>query len=115
MFPAVSKDALKRMNEEVRAWCVHLRTGTDLADLATWINPVVSGWVNYYGRFYRTMLNALLRRINTCGNPTRRPNHRQAVGRAGLMDRLRREAADVSRRAMHNRIAPAGPGILTRT
>ena len=64
-LPAVSKDALKRMSEEVRSWRIHLRTTTDLAELAAWINPVVSGWMNYYGRFYRTELNALLRRINT--------------------------------------------------
>jgi RNA-directed DNA polymerase len=64
-LPAVSKDALKRMSEEVRSWRIHLRTTTDLAELAWWINPVVSGWMNYYGRFYRTELNALLRRINT--------------------------------------------------
>ena len=35
-LPAVSKDALKRMSEEVRAWRIHLRTGTELEDLAAW-------------------------------------------------------------------------------
>jgi hypothetical protein len=40
-LPAVSKDALKRMSGEVRAWRIHLRTGTELEDLAAWINPVV--------------------------------------------------------------------------
>jgi group II intron reverse transcriptase/maturase len=64
-LPAVSKDALKRMSEEVRAWRIHLRTATDLNDLAAWINPVVRGWMTYYGRFYRTALNGLLQRINT--------------------------------------------------
>ncbi|MBV9096187.1 MAG: hypothetical protein JO132_20320, partial [Streptosporangiaceae bacterium] len=42
-LPAVSKDALKRMSEEVRAWRIHLRTGTELDDLAAWINPIVRG------------------------------------------------------------------------
>jgi RNA-directed DNA polymerase len=64
-LPAVSKDALKRMNEEVRAWRVHLRTATELDELAAWINPVVRGWMTYYGRFYRTELDGLLKRINT--------------------------------------------------
>jgi RNA-directed DNA polymerase len=27
-------------------------------------NPIVSGWINYYGRFYRSALNPLLRRVN---------------------------------------------------
>jgi RNA-directed DNA polymerase len=64
-LPAVSKDALKKMNEEVRTWRIHLRTATDLNELAAWINPVVRGWMTYYGRFYRTSLNGLLQRINT--------------------------------------------------
>jgi RNA-directed DNA polymerase len=64
-LPAVSKDILKKMNEEVRSWRIHLRTTSDLAELAKWINPIVRGWMNYYGGFYRTELKPLLRRINT--------------------------------------------------
>jgi RNA-directed DNA polymerase len=64
-LPAVSKDALKRMSEEVRSWRIHLRSGTELEDIAAWVNPVVRGWMAYYGRFYRTALNSLLQRINT--------------------------------------------------
>jgi RNA-directed DNA polymerase len=63
-LPAVSKDALKRMSEEVRSWRIHLRTATELKQLATWINPIVRGWLTYYGRYYRTALDSLLRRIN---------------------------------------------------
>ncbi len=63
-LPAVSKDALKRMSEEVRSWRIHLRTATELKDLASWVNPVVRGWMTYYGRYYRTALDGLLRRIN---------------------------------------------------
>ena len=46
-LPAVSKDALNRMSEEVRSWRIHLRTATDLQDLAAWINPIVRGWMTY--------------------------------------------------------------------
>jgi len=42
-----------------------LHTTSDLADLAEWMNPVIRGWMNYYGSFYRTEMYALLRRINT--------------------------------------------------
>ena len=34
------------------------------ADLARRINPVVRGWMNYYGAFYRSALYPLLARIN---------------------------------------------------
>ena len=63
--PAVSADALAKMSAEVRRWRLHLRTGHDLAGLAAWINPIVAGWMNYYGRFYRSRLHPLLQRINT--------------------------------------------------
>jgi RNA-directed DNA polymerase len=63
-LPAVSKDALKRMSEELRSWRIHTRTATELEDIASRVNPVVRGWMAYYGKFYRTELNALLRRVN---------------------------------------------------
>lgn len=63
--PAVSTEALKAMGQRVRSWRLHMRGRDDLAELADWINPVVSGWMNYYGRFYRSQLYPFLRRIST--------------------------------------------------
>jgi group II intron reverse transcriptase/maturase len=64
LLPAVSKDALNKMSREVRRWRLHLLSGHSLADLAQEINPIVRGWVRYYGAFYRSALHPLLRRIN---------------------------------------------------
>ncbi|MFG1961690.1 group II intron reverse transcriptase/maturase [Nonomuraea sp. NPDC049028] len=64
-LPAVSAEALKAMGEQVRSWRIHHRTGSDLAELATWMNPIVTGWMTYYGRFYRSQLYPLLQRVNT--------------------------------------------------
>jgi RNA-directed DNA polymerase len=64
-LPAISREALKAKGEVLRRWRIHLRNTSDLADLAEWMNPVIRGWMNYYGRFYRTEMFALLRRINT--------------------------------------------------
>ena len=63
-LPAISKQALKRISAEVRSWRLHLRTHLTEADLARRINPVVRGWMNYYGAFYRSALYPLLERIN---------------------------------------------------
>jgi RNA-directed DNA polymerase len=63
--PAISKDALKMISAQVRSWRLHLRTGQALADLARAINPIVRGWMQYYGAFYHSALSPLLRRINT--------------------------------------------------
>lgn len=64
-LPAVSRDAVVVMGRQVRRWRIHLRTGGSLADLARWMNPIVRGWMQYYGAFYRSELYPLLRRINT--------------------------------------------------
>jgi RNA-directed DNA polymerase len=63
-LPAVSDDARKRLGREIRRWRLHLRSSTTLTDLARSINVIVQGWINYYGRFYRSGLVRLIRRIN---------------------------------------------------
>jgi group II intron reverse transcriptase/maturase len=62
--PAISKEALKKISAEVKSWRLHQRTGLSEADLARRINPIVRGWMNYYGAFYRSALYPLLTRIN---------------------------------------------------
>ncbi|REH17880.1 RNA-directed DNA polymerase [Kutzneria buriramensis] len=64
-LPAVSAEALKAMGQRLRSWRIHMRVRDDLDQLAGWLNPVVAGWMNYYGRFYRSQLYPVLRRINT--------------------------------------------------
>lgn len=49
--PAVSSKALKAMSIKMRGWCLHRRVGHTLESLAEAINPVLRGWLAYYGRF----------------------------------------------------------------
>jgi RNA-directed DNA polymerase len=63
-LPAVSKDAIKAMGREIRSWHIARRSDKSLSDLAHMHNTIVQGWINYYGRFYKSMLYPLLRRIN---------------------------------------------------
>jgi hypothetical protein len=63
--PAVSPGALKEMGQRIRRWRIHTRTRHDLNELARAINPIVAGWMHYYGRFYRSQMHPLLHRINT--------------------------------------------------
>ena len=53
------------MGHVVRQWRIHRRTDLNFADLARMINPIVRGWMNYYGAFYPSALSTLLARINT--------------------------------------------------
>jgi RNA-directed DNA polymerase len=63
-LPAVSQEAKREIRETIRSWRLVRRSGTTLDDLARGINPVVRGWINYYGRFYPSELNRLLNQIN---------------------------------------------------
>jgi RNA-directed DNA polymerase len=64
-MPAASREALTAMGQRVRRWRLHLWVQRDLDEIATQINPVVAGWINYYGRFYPSQIVPLLQRINT--------------------------------------------------
>jgi len=63
--PAISPVALKSKSEELRRWRIHRRTSMDLRELAEWLNPIVRGWMIYYGEFNRSEMYSLLERINT--------------------------------------------------
>jgi RNA-directed DNA polymerase len=63
-LPAASKQAKKAMSQAMRSWRLGRRTEHGFADLARWINPIVAGWVNYYGHFYRSELVDFLDHIN---------------------------------------------------
>jgi RNA-directed DNA polymerase len=55
-LPAISKDALNKISAEVRRWRLHRWTGLTLTQVAQQINPIVRGWMQDYGAFYRTAL-----------------------------------------------------------
>jgi len=64
-LPAVSKDACKAMARTIRGWQLGRRTDLSFREVATMINRIVAGWINYYGRFYKSLLIKFLRaRIN---------------------------------------------------
>ena len=62
--PAISDGAKKEIGREIRSWHIPRRSDKSLADLARMFNPIVQGWIGYYGRFYKSMLFLVLRRIN---------------------------------------------------
>jgi len=62
--PAMSDKAGKAMRQEVRRWKLHLRSDKSLLDLAQMFRAKIQGWINYYGRFYKSAMYSTLRHLN---------------------------------------------------
>ncbi len=62
--PAVSKRALKDMRAETRRRGFRNRTDMSLTEIAEQYNPVLRGWINYYGRYNRSSLYPMLGHFN---------------------------------------------------
>lgn len=62
--PAVSKKARTKIWETVRDWNQKYWVQMKLEDIAKQINPVIQGWINYYGKFNPGVLKEVLKRIN---------------------------------------------------
>jgi RNA-directed DNA polymerase len=63
-IPAMSTAAGKKIRATIRGWQLNQRSDKSLAQLAKEINPQVQGWINYYGKFYRTAMHPTLERLD---------------------------------------------------
>ncbi len=62
--PAVSKSAMKSMRATTRKCNIRNRTDLSLNDIARWYNPIIRGWLNYYGRYSRSAMYPVLWHLN---------------------------------------------------
>ena len=62
--PAVSSSALKAMRTTIRELDLRHQTQLSLADIARRVNPLLRGWIEYFGRYAPSALYPLLRYVN---------------------------------------------------
>jgi len=62
--PAVSASALKAMRATIRELNLRHRTDLPMDEIARQINPLLRGWIEYYGRYAPSALYPLLRYVN---------------------------------------------------
>jgi len=62
--PAVSDRAAKAIRAEIRSWKLHLRSDKTIEDLSRMFNPIVRGWLQYYGCFYGSALYPMMRQLD---------------------------------------------------
>jgi RNA-directed DNA polymerase len=63
-LPAISDKAGRAIREEMRNWKLHLRSDKSIEDLSRMFNPIIRGWVQYYGCYYRSMLYPVFRQLD---------------------------------------------------
>ena len=76
--PAVSSSAMKTMRETIRGLNLRRQTQLSLQDIAKQLNPLLRGWIAYYGRF------APRRCIPCCDTSIRRSWHGRCVSSSAL-------------------------------
>ena len=45
-------------------WKLELEPDKELTDISNMYNPIIRGWVNYYGKFYKSEMYKVLRHMN---------------------------------------------------
>lgn len=63
-LPAISARAAKAIRQTVRGWDLSHKTPLSLEVMARWLNPMLRGWIKYYGRFYRSAMDCIASHID---------------------------------------------------
>ena len=96
--PAVSNKAARAIRAKIRSWHLPVRSDKSIEDLSRMFNPIVRGWLQYYGRYYRSAMYPSMRHLD-------RALTRWASRKYKNLRRHRRRAAHwiarISRRAPH--------------
>jgi RNA-directed DNA polymerase len=62
--PAASKESLKSMRATTRKWNFRNRTDLSLEQIAKIYNPVLRGWIGYYGKYNRSSLYSVFQHFD---------------------------------------------------
>ena len=97
--PAVSPSAMKAMRQTIRDLDLRHQTQRSLQDIAKLLNPLLRGWIEYYGRYTPSALFTLLRYVNQtllawAMRKFKRFQHRK-IQASQFLQRLAREKADL--------------------
>ena len=62
--PAVSNKAAKAIRDKIRSWNLPQRSDKAIEDLSRMFNPIIRGWLRYYGQYYRSALYPTMRALD---------------------------------------------------
>lgn len=62
--PAISNKAKVRITRTMKSWQLQNRSDKTVEDLANMFNKMIQGWINYYGKFYKSAMYPLFQHLN---------------------------------------------------
>jgi RNA-directed DNA polymerase len=62
--PAISRKSAKAIRDTIRSWKLPACSDKAIEELSRLYNPIIRGWLQYYGRFYRTALHSITRQLD---------------------------------------------------
>jgi RNA-directed DNA polymerase len=62
--PAISNASAKAIRQRMRSWKFHLWSDKTIHELASICKAVLRGWINYYGKFYKSKRYSVLCHLN---------------------------------------------------
>src|SRR5262249_45304360 len=98
--PAISTSAAKAIRDEIRGWRLQSCSDKSIEDLSRMFNPIIRGWLNYYGRFYRSAVYLSLLQLD------------KALARWGVTEIQETSPSSTKRTSMGRPVVPACSGAV---
>ena len=86
--PQVSAGSLKAMRRKIKELKLRRCTYIELGDIARKINPILQGWLNYYGRYSPSAMSAMWKYINATLVAWARRKYKRHAGRKTQAGRM---------------------------
>lgn len=62
--PGMSKESRKKISQTIKSWHIGRRGDLSIEDMSKDLNPIIRGWVNYYGRYYKSAFNPIRKQFH---------------------------------------------------
>ncbi len=63
-LPAISSKAKNHIRQEIRGWRLLWMTNKSIEEIAEKYNPIIRGWLNYYGKYGKMELSKVIENVN---------------------------------------------------
>lgn len=62
--PGMSKESRKKISQTIKSWHIGRRGDLSIEDMSRDLNPTIRGWVNYYGKYYKSAFNPIRKQFH---------------------------------------------------